>query len=246
MGEKSDRLPRGQPDLACPRCSADLAHFAEVVHSRSLFGGGDLRRPSGERGVGRLDRAAEKHDGNVFFPVIDFVVSEESKYFRVPQASLSPLPLWYWLSLAAFILAMLSKGSVVVLPVLLLGILWWLRSLTRRDMLRIAPFFLLSRSADCSEHLVPNAWRAYRDPKCRFCRTSAGGRRRAVVLSLQSSVAIRPRVYLSALACRGRRSLWWLPLLAALIITAVLWRYRNGWSRPLLFAWGFFCVALCR
>ena len=38
--------------------------------------------------------------------------------------------------------------------------------------------------------------------------------------------------------------LWWLPLLAALAVTAVLWRYRASWSRPFLFAWGFFCVAL--
>ena len=38
--------------------------------------------------------------------------------------------------------------------------------------------------------------------------------------------------------------LWWLPLAAALAVTAVLWRYRESWSRPLLFAWGFFCVAL--
>ena len=38
--------------------------------------------------------------------------------------------------------------------------------------------------------------------------------------------------------------LWWLPLLAALVVTAVLWRYRESWSRPFLFAWGFFCVAL--
>jgi tetratricopeptide (TPR) repeat protein len=38
--------------------------------------------------------------------------------------------------------------------------------------------------------------------------------------------------------------LWWLPLLAAVIVTAVLWQYRESWSRPLLFAWGFFCVAL--
>ena len=40
--------------------------------------------------------------------------------------------------------------------------------------------------------------------------------------------------------------LWWLPLAAALAVTAVLWRYRKGWARPLLFAWGFFCVALRR
>ncbi len=39
---------------------------------------------------------------------------------------------------------MLSKGSVVVLPVLLLGIIWWLRPLTRLDLVRTAPFFLVA------------------------------------------------------------------------------------------------------
>jgi protein O-mannosyl-transferase len=38
--------------------------------------------------------------------------------------------------------------------------------------------------------------------------------------------------------------LCWLPLLAAIAITVVLWLYRRTWSRALLFAWGFFCVAL--
>ncbi len=49
---------------------------------------------------------------------------------------------WYWSSLAAFVLGMLSKGSAAMLPVLLLGIMWWLRPLTKRDLLRIGPFFL--------------------------------------------------------------------------------------------------------
>ena len=40
--------------------------------------------------------------------------------------------------------------------------------------------------------------------------------------------------------------LWWAPLVAAVAVTALLWLYRETWSRPLLFAWGFFCVALCR
>lgn len=34
---------------------------------------------------------------------------------------------WYWLSLLAFVLALLGKGSVAILPLLLLGIIWWLR-----------------------------------------------------------------------------------------------------------------------
>ncbi len=51
---------------------------------------------------------------------------------------------WYLLSLAAFALAMLSKGSVAVLPAMLLMIVWWLRPLTRRDMVWAAPFFAVA------------------------------------------------------------------------------------------------------
>jgi hypothetical protein len=51
---------------------------------------------------------------------------------------------WYWLSLVAFALAMLSKGSVAILPAVLLGIVWWLRPLTRRDLLRTLPFVLIA------------------------------------------------------------------------------------------------------
>ncbi len=39
---------------------------------------------------------------------------------------------------------MLSKGSVAILPVLLLGIVLWLRPLTRQDLLRIMPFFAVA------------------------------------------------------------------------------------------------------
>ncbi len=160
-----------------------------------------------------------------------------------PRAS-SPLPLWYWLSLAAFILAMLSKGSVAVLPVLLLGILWWLRSLTRRDMLRIAPLFLLSVVLT-----VVNTWfQTHGEPieirNAGFAERllGAGG-----VLWFYLYKALLPfdlAFIYPPWHVEVGDLLWWLPLLAALIITAVLWRYRNGWSRPLLFAWGFFCVAI--
>ncbi len=38
------------------------------------------------------------------------------------------------MSLLAFVLAMLGKGSVAILPVLLLGIMWWMRPLkNKRD-----------------------------------------------------------------------------------------------------------------
>jgi protein O-mannosyl-transferase len=51
----------------------------------------------------------------------------------------------YCVSLLAFALALLSKTSTVMLPVVLLGCAWWQRgSITRRDWLRTAPFFVLA------------------------------------------------------------------------------------------------------
>jgi protein O-mannosyl-transferase len=38
---------------------------------------------------------------------------------------------------------------------------------------------------------------------------------------------------------------WWLPLIAVIAMTLVLyWQRSRPWGRALLFAWGFFCVAL--
>ena len=61
VGNESGRVSRHQSDLACRRGIADLDHLAEVIHSRGIFGGIDLRRASGKRRVGGLDRAAKKH-----------------------------------------------------------------------------------------------------------------------------------------------------------------------------------------
>jgi protein O-mannosyl-transferase len=152
--------------------------------------------------------------------------------------------LWYWLSLAAFLLAMLSKGSVAILPVLLLGIIWWLRPLTRRDLLLSVPFFLIALALAAVIMWFPS--RGLSEP----FRT-AGIIERLLgagsVIWFYLYKALLP-VDLAFIYPQWRIAtgipLWWLPLSAALVVTAVLWRYRKGWSRPLLFAWGFFCVAL--
>lgn len=151
---------------------------------------------------------------------------------------------WYWLSLVAFVLAMLSKASVAVLPILLLVIVGWSRPLTRRDSIRVAPFLLVSAA------LVPvNIWFqaravtfAVRDITLVERLLGAAG-----VVWFYLAKALLP-IDLAFVYPRWHvdpeRVEWWIPLLAAVAVTAVLWRYRHRWGRPVLFAWAYFCVAL--
>ena len=77
MGQVPDWVPCHQSVIAHRRNAADLDYLEKVVHSWGIFGGGDLRRSSGERGVGGLDCAAKKHDGNAILPVVDIVLFED-------------------------------------------------------------------------------------------------------------------------------------------------------------------------
>src|SRR5262249_30208134 len=65
---------------------------------------------------------------------------------------LAPDPV-YCLSLLTFLFAVLSKGSVATLPPILLIILWWQRGITKRDLVRLAPFFVLAAA-----FVVVNIW----------------------------------------------------------------------------------------
>ncbi|MGW8258183.1 MAG: tetratricopeptide repeat protein, partial [Thermoguttaceae bacterium] len=163
---------------------------------------------------------------------------------------------FYWLSLAAFILAMLSKGSMAVLPVLLLGIVWWLCTVFRetkmgqspsvalRELIRLAPFFLVAGILT-----LVNIWfqrhgtgEVFRTAGFAERLLGAGG-----VVWFYLYKAFLP-LNLSFIYQQWHihpgNILWWLPLAAAVFVTAVLWRYRRSWARPLFFAWGFFCVSL--
>ncbi len=156
----------------------------------------------------------------------------------------SSFHIWYWLSLGAFLLAMLSKGSVAMLPVLLLGIVWWLRPVTWRDVARIAPFFAIAAilaavNVEFQTHATEKVVRAigFTDRLL-----GAGG-----VVWFYLYKALLPVdlafVYHQWNINSGTIR-WWLPLLAAIALTAVLWWYRKEWSRDVLFAWGIFCVSL--
>jgi protein O-mannosyl-transferase len=159
-----------------------------------------------------------------------------------------PATTWcrFSLSLLAFTLAMLSKGSAAVLPGLLVLILWWQRGqLGRRDLAPLIPLFVIAIALT-----IVNVWFQKHGQNIEvrdvsFAQRLAGAG--AVVWFYLSKAFlplnlafIYPQWQIDARALR-----WWLPLAAATAVTIVLfWRRHTSWGRALLFAWLWFCIAL--
>ncbi len=154
---------------------------------------------------------------------------------------------WYGWSLAAFLLGLLSKTAVAMLPVVLLGCVWWSHGRVRsRDWLRTVPFFALSILM-----AVTTIWFEYnRDLSGQVIRVGGLPSRVAVA-------GLAPWFYLSKAVLpldlcmiypRWNPGAWgwtgWLPGIALAGGAALLWWKRHGWGRPLLFGFGYFVVML--
>jgi protein O-mannosyl-transferase len=168
----------------------------------------------------------------------DFLSPERDRFFRRGGGR------WYLASLGGFVLAVLAKGSVVVLPAVLFLVIWWRRNLVRGDFWRLAPFAALA-----VVFTLLNVWFQSHGSQ-EIVRTDGPVERllgAGAVVWFYLSKAVVPfdlTFIYPRWEIRPESWLWWLPLLAALATTALLWRYRKGWSRRWLFAWGYFCVAL--
>jgi protein O-mannosyl-transferase len=133
---------------------------------------------------------------------------------------------FYWLSLLSFILAMLSKGSVAFLPVVLLGIIAWRRRIEIRDFIRLIPFFFVAGALTLvniwfqGHHLVGEEVIRHIGITGRILEAGA-------VVWFYLTKALLPinlTFFYPLWDVRTDDFLWWLPLLAALGLTAILWR----------------------
>jgi tetratricopeptide (TPR) repeat protein len=176
---------------------------------------------------------------------------------RLPQDGIEPARwgqrappaddvVWYWLSLLAFVLAMLSKGSVAPLPLVLLGIIAWRRRLAIKDALLIAPFFILGAAL-----AAVNVWFQTHGAASVIRTVSVWERLldAGAVIWFYLGKALWPArlifVYPQWHIQPGELR-WWLPLVAAIGLTgllAYLARLRP-WGRAAFFSWAYFCVML--
>ena len=154
---------------------------------------------------------------------------------------------WYGLSLAAFLLALLSKTVVAPIPLLLLGLAWWRRGrLERKDAWRTLPFFV----AAVVVGLISFWFQSHRAIGSDIVRTDSfwarlAGAGWAVWFYLYKAVVpvglctIYPRWQIDG----GQ---WWsyVPGLLVVAVFATCWRYRRGWGNGPLLALGYFVVML--
>lgn len=154
---------------------------------------------------------------------------------------------WYAASLLAFAAALLSKGSVVALPCILLMCAWWRRgTISRNDLLRTAPFFVLALAVGLltiwfQEH---NAIAQGAVPHFSLLSILA---RPGWVVAFYLGKALWP-VHLSVVYPRweidGRAFVSFIPDLLLIGVFVLLWLRRRDWARPLLFGLACFTVSL--
>src|SRR5216110_132803 len=140
----------------------------------------------------------------------------------------------YALALGLFLLGLLSKTAIVILPLALLVIFWWKRGAIswRRDVVPLIPFFFLSAAAGLMTSWVEYGNIGYRARDLDFSfleRCLIAGRafwfQLGKVLWPSNLMFIYPRWEIN-----GR--VWWQYLfpLAVLVLLGILWSLRR-WSR---------------
>jgi tetratricopeptide (TPR) repeat protein len=152
---------------------------------------------------------------------------------------------WYAASLAAFLLGMLSKGSVATAPLILLALIWWRRPVEWRDARRLTPFFAIAGIL-----ALVNVWFQTHGSSevIRSATWLERGLGAAAVVWFYLGQALAPLRLIFIYPqwdIRADEWRWWLPLLAALGLTGwLVWRRHTGWGRPALVAWLCFAAAL--
>ncbi|MBU0617154.1 MAG: tetratricopeptide repeat protein [Planctomycetes bacterium] len=154
---------------------------------------------------------------------------------------------WYGAAVVAFLLAMLSKGAVVTLPVVLLLCVWWRRgAISRRDLLRSLPFFAVAVLMSGVEIWFQYA-RAIGEDVIRddtFLQRLAGAGWVVWFYMYKALLPIRLCFIYPRWEIDLANWLTYLPDLALLLLFVLCWRYRRAWGRPILFALAYYVVTL--
>jgi len=153
----------------------------------------------------------------------------------------------YGLTVLCAALAMASKSSTVVLPLVLCLCAWWVEGRWRwRNLASVAPIFLMSIAAAVLAMWTVDLQGVNADTQWVLSRPerlmTAGN---VVWFYLGKLVWPYPLIFIYP-RWKIDTSQWfsYLPTLSALIVLFMLWLKRRSWSRPCFFALAYFLTAL--
>lgn len=154
--------------------------------------------------------------------------------------------LLYALSILAFALAMLSKASVAILPLVLTGILLVTRVRPLRwvDAGRLVPYYTIAIVL-----VLVNLWFQGRHPAESIRHADLLQRILAAAAIVcfyvyKALVPLRLAFFYPKWEPQPQEWWWWLPLTTVVAVTVLLWLGRRGRSRSPLLTWLYYCAAL--
>lgn len=152
----------------------------------------------------------------------------------------------YWLAVLLFLLAMLSKGAVVSLPVVLLLLNWWQRgAITRRDLVRSIPFFAIAIAMSFSEVFFQYVQVGASDVRQdTFIARVAGVGWVVWFYIYKTLIPINLAFVYPRWEIHPERWIAWIPNLCLLATLIVFWKYRRTWGRPALLGLLYFCLTI--
>jgi tetratricopeptide (TPR) repeat protein len=155
---------------------------------------------------------------------------------------------WRWcgLSLAAFLLALLSKPAVVILPAVLLSCIWWRRGQVRwKDFLRSVPYFVLSLALGWVSMWV-ESWlnRQAIVRAAGFFPRLAGAGWAAWFYLYKALLPLNLTVIYPKWEIDVYHWVSFMPGIALAGCFGLFWWKRQTWGRPLLFGLAYFVTAL--
>jgi tetratricopeptide (TPR) repeat protein len=154
---------------------------------------------------------------------------------------------WYAVSLVSFLLALFSKTAAVMLPVVLLGCLWWRHNRVRwKDLFYSLPFFALSLSLGLVTVWFQHNYllTGYKVPPTDFCHRLVVAGAVPWFYLYKAFVPINLTVVYPRWETTALHGLAYVPGIVLLSCFAWFWWKRRTWGRPLLFGLGYFVVTL--
>ena len=154
----------------------------------------------------------------------------------------------YALSLFLFLLAMLSKSTVVMLPFVLLLFAWWKYGrIGRKDILSSIPFFAVSLALGLTtlwfqhNRAMPGAASVHLGG---FLSRIAGAGLAVAFYSLKCVLPFGLSPVYPRWAIDPPALVQFLPWLGLAVVFGLLWMRRRSWGRPVLLGAGFFLLNL--